>query len=128
MYPDIRVIEVGRAIELADVEWDTPFRVTERRNAVHLRDGSLWTPDVYCVPDGDVEVESDRWEALTGFTGQYAYHGAILHPSEYLGGGLARHIIDNPGIYMVTEVRDEDLQYPDGDPIGWCVLRLIEED
>ena len=46
-----------------------------------------------------------------------------MHPSEYLAGSLARDIIDNPGIYVLVEVQDEDGGYPEGDPIGWAILK-----
>jgi len=57
----------------------------------------------------DVEGMGD-WTLLHGFTGQYSYNGAVLHSSEYIGGGLERHILSNPGLYVacVVEVWEED--------------------
>lgn len=113
----------------AVVEFDSPFKVEH-----HDADGQtyvtdhvpgVYAPEVVNVPHpGDVHVYDDKWTALTGHTGQYGYNGAVMHPSETLSGGLARRILSEPGTYVVTEVRDDDGQYPDGDPIGWAVLRL----
>ena len=52
-------------------------------------------------PDGDDHSLEAGWELLTGFTGQYSYNGPGMHPSEYIGGGLASHILDTPGLYAV---------------------------
>lgn len=69
----------------------------------------------------------DSWELLGGFTGQYGYNGVVLHPSEFIGGGLARHILETPGYYVAVTV---ECQGPDNDPdenenpyepAGWAV-------
>lgn len=52
-------------------------------------------------PDGDDHSLADGWELLTGFTGQYGYSGPAMHSSEYIGGGLERHIRRTPGLYTV---------------------------
>jgi hypothetical protein len=104
-------------------DFDLPFRV----NA----DGSLtgepgvYAPEVYNDDDHDIEIMGDGWTALTGYTGQYGYHGAVMHPSEYLGGRLAADILTTPGVYVCTvvEVLDDD---DDPEPAGWVVLRLDE--
>lgn len=114
-----------------DVEFDHVFEVTADGKVV---DGpeSLYAPDVWNVEGqrhpNDITIEAargDRWEALHGYTGQYSYNGAVMHPSEYIGGGIERDILAAPGVYVVVEVREEDGQYPDGDPIGWVVLRYL---
>lgn len=48
------------------------------------------------------------WTALTGYSGQDRYAGPCMHRSEYIGGGLARDIIAEPGIYTVVVVRFPD--------------------
>ena len=87
---------------------------------------SLWGPDVY-VCEGDdgtwVErVDGGPWTLLTGFSGQYGYSGPLMHASEYIGGGLARHILETPGFYMAAVVipmpLDED---GDEEPDSWAV-------
>lgn len=57
-------------------------------------------------PDGDDHELDDPWSLLTGFTGQHGYSGPGLHASEYIGGGLARHILDTPGLYTVFYGQD----------------------
>lgn len=61
--------------------------------------------DLNVTPDGTDEFElSEGWSLLSGFTGQYGYNGPVMHPSEYVGGGLERHILETPGYYVVLEV------------------------
>jgi hypothetical protein len=58
------------------------------------------------------------WELLTGFTGQHGYNGPLMHPSEFVGGGLERYILANPGLYCVVVIET----YDDSDePAGWAV-------
>src|SRR5690606_21753532 len=82
-------------------------------------------PDVHApesLPDDDAELireaRASGWEPLSGFTGQYGYRGPVLHPSERIGGGLARHILETPGDYAVATVDDPET----GAPSGWVVL------
>lgn len=112
------------------VEWDRPFTITAgapNYPAPNYTDDhpGLFAPDVLHDPDGDVTVEGDGWEALTGHSGQDRYNGPIMHISETLSGGLADRIVREGGTYVITEVRDEDGTFPDGDPIGWAVLRYM---
>ena len=76
-------------------------------------DASLWAPDVHFIEDAprgedDILIDSrdDGWTALKGFTGQYSYNGAILHPSEFIGGGLETYILQNHGYYVTAVVED----------------------
>lgn len=58
--------------------------------------------------DGEDALEKG-WELLHGFSGQHDYNGPAMHPSEYVGGGLARYILENPGYYVVLyELDDEE--------------------
>ena len=67
--------------------------------------------------------ERHGWSLLTGFTGQYGYRGATMHPSEFIGGRLEDHIRENAGYYVAVTVdglgatEDEDAE----GPIGWAV-------
>jgi hypothetical protein len=99
----------------------------------------IYAPDVVNDETDDVVIsptyhESGPWEAVIGMTGQYGYHGAVMHPSEYIGAGMAEEALrivtdvceDGQAAYFaVTEVRDEDGSYPDGDPIGWALTYTI---
>lgn len=79
----------------------------------------LYAPDVYM--DDDHPVEGSGWTVLRGFTGQHGYGGHVMHPSEFIGGGLEDHIRQNPGHYVVVEVRDEDGEFDDAEPVGWAI-------
>lgn len=69
-----------------------------------------------------VELRSQGWEALSGWSGQHGYSGPIMHPSELVSGALAEYILSTPGIYVAVAVDTED----PGGPAGWLVLRHIE--
>ena len=87
---------------------------------------SLWGPEIYTVEQEDgTWTEEDMegpWSLLTGFSGQHDYSGGHMHDSEYIGGGLARHILETPGFYMAAEVTplslDDTDDYP---PESWAV-------
>lgn len=120
---------IGEVIQ--SQEFDHPFILTPN-GEVRDAPSSVVTPDVTNDPTGDVEV-SQGWTALTGMTGQYAYNGAIMHPSEFIGGGIAERMVDevrtfgSDGIFAIVEVRD-DGTWPDGDPIGWAIAMRDADD
>lgn len=65
---------------------------------------------------GAIEGLPDGWQLLTGFSGQWAYRGPDFHTSEYIGGGLARHILETPGDYVALVARGvRENGYPDTD-------------
>ena len=88
----------------------------------------IYAPELEMEVDGDGQIldehEADYkaeaarqgWELLEGFTGQHAYRGPVMHPSEYVGGRLADHIRETPGTYVVIVVRCSD-----GEDAGWAV-------
>ena len=91
--------------------------ITVGRDGTMSDDNDLYAPDVY-LDDGDpFWGQGNGWEVLRGFTGQYGYHGHVMHASEQIGGGLEDHIRQHPGNYAVVEVRDEDGEFP----VGWAV-------
>ncbi len=81
--------------------------------------------------DGDADALTNEstergWSLLTGYTGQYGYHGPVMHNSEVIGGALARDILSTPGVYVVLPVdyacTDECPSDCDGDHAdGWAV-------
>jgi hypothetical protein len=82
-------------------------------------------PDDVHAPELDAEndtVSGDGWTLLRGFTGQYGYNGPIMHSSEFIGGGLARHILETPGYYvaLVAEYWSDGNCWNDenGNPLG----------
>lgn len=114
-------------------------------------DGSITEADGVYAPEVNIDLDSDGqivgsaeqdmidsvsragWELMTGYTGQYSYSGPIMHPSEYIGGDLAKDIMAAPGFYVAVEVRgllgmaEEDMTDDDhateDAPIGWVVAR-----
>lgn len=117
-------------------EFDSAFQILE--DAALVDRPELLTPTVEHDDEHDVLVDSNDWTPLTGFTGQHAYEGAVMHPSEQLSGDLLEHVVTTPGVYVISvvEVFDCDgLCEPgdcdrdgtcDHDPAGWAVLRLDE--
>lgn len=79
-----------------------------------IEDGpdGIHAPDLFCTDEEDYvrEAEREGWSLLSGYTGQYGYSGVLLHSSEFIGGGLAEHILTNPGLYvaMVAECDPEE--------------------
>lgn len=88
-------------------------------------------PDVYapCLDDGELDNSAD-WTMMGGYSGQYGYRGPVMHASEYIGGGMARDILDNAGVYVAIVANytctdcepDEDCDCDTAD--GWAVARL----
>lgn len=65
-----------------------------------VSDASTYGPEFLDAVDGCPAP----WEPMTGYTGQYGYNGPHMHPSEYVGGALARDILDTPGLYVCVVV------------------------
>ena len=95
--------------------------------------------DLNVGTDGtDLFEMSEGWELLSGFTGQYGYNGPVMHASEFIGGGLERHIVETPGYYvaLVVEGRcDYDGSTDctpesgcDCEPAGWATAYKPLED
>lgn len=87
-----------------------------------LDDGSIVDRSDIIAPSlFDGQLDSSDWILLNGFSGQYCYGGPIMHPSEYIGGGIADYIVSNPGIYVsLVSYCDSD----DGDDLdvdGWAI-------
>lgn len=102
------------------------------------------------IRDGDEEdwirrVRDAGWEPERGWTGQYGYSGPVMHASEFVGGALADHVAETPGLWVAVEVsclpdeapdkNDEDHDPEDcetcersdaGDyePAGWAILHM----
>jgi hypothetical protein len=77
--------------------------ITEDLDMSTMDRGSYF--DLAVDQDGtDIFDMSAGWTLLSGFTGQYGYNGPVMHASEYVGGGLERHIRETPGYYVVLIV------------------------
>jgi hypothetical protein len=78
-------------------------------------DGQCIDDEIHDLPEG--------WALLTGYTGQDSYYGPVMHPSEFIGGGMAKDILAGPGYYVAVIV---DGLLPEGvedddNNIGWAV-------
>ena len=79
----------------------------------------IWAPDLY---DGD--LSGDGWELMTGYSGQHAYNGPIMHNSEFIGGRMAEDILSTPGVYVALV----NGTLSDDEPEGWAVARRVSSD
>lgn len=105
-------------------EFDCVFEVLEGGAVVDRHD--IYAPQVYVYENCPVDIDGIPvgWEALTGWTGQYGYKGAVMHASEQFAGPMAAHVLGTPGVYVlvVVEVLEED-EDGESEPAGWAVLR-----
>lgn len=87
---------------------------------------TLYAPDSFDMGSDDADVigqaRSAGWELVTGYSNQQGYSGPVMHPSEYIGGNMARAILATPGVYAVASVDDAD----DGYPVGWVLMRKVD--
>lgn len=85
----------------------------------------LWAPEVTMDVDSDGQATSEPetegpWSLLTGWTGQCGYNGAHMRSSEFVGGHLARHILETPGFWVAVTVSPSDGSEPD----GWALAHV----
>lgn len=122
------------AQQINAVELDSAFTLTVFDAGVarlSFPDG-MYAPDVYHSEENDVEIFDDGWEALTGFTGQDGYNGAVNHASEFVGREIARELVrlaeDEPQTYvMVTVEVASEVEGRDAIPAGWAILRKLRD-
>ena len=74
----------------------------------------VWAPELTVFlddngqedPGTDAELirtaKSSGWAIQSGWTGQYGYSGIAMHTDERVGGGLAEHVLETPGYWVVT--------------------------
>lgn len=84
-------------------EFDHPFTVGPAGELADAPAG-IYAPEIYHDDAGDITGAGSMWEALTGYTSQHGYRGAVMHSSEFLGGRLADDILSTPGVYVVVTV------------------------
>jgi hypothetical protein len=110
----------------AIMEFDHVIRVHD--------DGTITEPTGIYAPElWDGTLDSDRWGFFTtGYSRQDSYAGPIMHNSELIGGGLARDILETPGVYVAVVSHyytpDENDSDGDGETLaeGWAVAYLKE--
>lgn len=117
------------------VEFDCPFRVNE--DGTITRAAGIYAPD--CIMGDEID-DKDRkkyvypfpgypeWELISGFSGQDSYPGPVMHNSEYLGGGMAEYVLENPGVYVIMAVfwLPDDPEAERDYVEGWILARLRE--
>ena len=125
--------ETARRQELADslndkMDFDHPVTVGPDGTVTDAK--GVYAPELVMfvdedgqdIDDGDEGIKRQArgagWTLLEGWTGQYGYRGPVMHPSEFVGGRLAEHIIATPGTYVVTAVETDD---GDDEPAGWAI-------
>lgn len=97
----------------------------------------VWAPESAVGTDGDGSILAEHeqawvesiqrqgWELMCGWSGAYlAGNTAIMHPSEFIGGGIAEHILENPGLYCAITVETVD---DDEEAAGWAVCYRSED-
>lgn len=120
------VMDFGRVIEVkADgtVEFRNEFHSEMFDVTSYLRDAETW--------DWETEISlPEGWSLMNGYSGQQGYRGPEMHTSEFIGGGMARDILETPGLYVALTV-ESDCGYKldtcdpevgcDCQPDGWVV-------
>ena len=72
------------------------------------------------------DARAQGWEILTGWSAQDRYRGLCMHPSEFVGGALARHITETPGLWVVIDITCDDGE--DTGDEGWAIAHRPEHD
>ena len=80
--------------------------------------------------EDDIEIDSSGWGALRGYTGQYMYSAAVMHPSEQWGqwaiNDLKRHATENNTVHFaVVPVYDAEDEHTDDSTVGWAVAYKV---
>lgn len=82
----------------------------------------------------DIWLDSPDWTALTGMTGQHGYNGAVMHPSEFIGCGIAQELVRlcetgdeqypyEPQAFVVVAVGVMNEAGTSDDVAGWAILQ-----
>lgn len=117
-----RYINGSRVTLDSVMDFDTVIKVN--KDGFVESNVNILIPDVFDLGNDVFEVTSG-WSLLKGFTAQYLYSGALMHPSEFVGGRLAVHILRNPGYYCAVGAYSGD----DDEAYGWFVAyRELEDD
>jgi len=109
------------------MEFEHVFTIHPDGTVTEPRD--VWAPSVYHDEDTDITIDGADWHAIRGLTGQYSYHGAVMHPSEYVGAGVAgvmwEMAIDAEATVtfalVVVDVLADD-EDEDPEPAGWAIV------
>lgn len=109
------------------MEFDHVIQVNEDGTVIEHVEG-VWAPELTAISDSDGNHTSETdpdlkrqardqgWELESGWTGQYSYNGPCMHPSEFIGGALAAHILTTPGLWVAVLVNESE-----GDAEMWAL-------
>lgn len=92
----------------------------------------LWAPTAHMYEDGEgdwtteFEAGQNRWQLMTGYSGQHGYNGPWMHQSEFIGGGMARDILATPGFYVAIYPSATDINNDPAEPDTWAVAYISE--
>lgn len=116
-----RKLSDGRT--LSDVmEFDHVIMVGDDRTVTDAP-SSAYAPEV-TWQNGTHHVSGEGWDLMNGYSGQQSYSGPVMHPSEFIGGGMADDILNEPGLYVAVTVTALDIDADEEDDvIGWAVAR-----
>jgi hypothetical protein len=110
---------VVRVLDDGTVSEDTSGVYAPELNVTLDADGQ--TVDIDAA-DLIATAKRSGWGIETGWSNQYAYAGPFLHSSEFIGGGLAEHILETPGYWVVVVPSVTSGHCTDGDNLcGDCV-------
>lgn len=119
------LITIGQQINAQ--EFDHPF-ILNPDGTVEDAPG-VYAPEVYVDHSNrDRDVATwDGWECASyRMSGQDSYRGGIMHPSEFIGAGIARLLLDDePQTYAVVVVEDEYDDEDSSEAIGWTIVRKV---
>ena len=94
-------------------------------------DGANIAPHDYTVPeveliDGELEISPrQKWEPVTGYSGQHGYSGPIMHASEQFSPNVLQDMHERYGshsIYGLAVVESWDDEHDEYDAVGWIIL------
>lgn len=111
------------------MQMDHVIRV-DAAGLVHDDVRDVYAPEINMQTDDDGQILAEHdaaliddlkragWTAETGWTGQYGNHKGdpVMHVSEFIGGGLAEHIVSTPGYWVACAVDVDSEVCPNESP------------
>lgn len=114
--------DLGR--RLNEIDFGHVFVMDGSVLGLRIVDSPLYAPEVCHDPEADIRIDGEGWSAITNMSGQYAYHGAVFHASEYIGAAIAREMSrlseDEPMTFVYVDVAEEGGDFAAEN--GWVIL------
>lgn len=116
---------IDLAAKLEKIEYNTPFVLSENGGWLPV---IIDTPLPEAVRDEDdswgvrlddlYPVKGKEWNLIHGMSAQYSYNGASMHPSEFIGRGMAEEMLrlseGDPQVFLILEINEDELG-------SWCI-------